>query len=291
MRPRKSRIRLFSPIGIYPSSGFSYGRSVFEINSEIVFSSLTIHDPGRYGLTAEHHSEIEFLSLEEIRFLAAITLSLRPDNGMVCLYPIPEHLDMSVQPKRNQNELLEIAREFAQSIQSNSYIADRATLPPLLGGPQYSNNDYLRENWVAKSVIRNVNLGDHLLIRGLGALLKSDMLMMRKEFQDAALNSLHIAMEASFQLTLRLLRERGNKKPSALDAGAFIDSAFGASQPSGKYFHEYYEDRVKSVHPTNRYGIFPYPPMYADDLYDLRPNLIAVFVLLITGRSWTDLWQ
>ena len=100
---------------------------------------------------------------------------------------------------------------------------------------------------------------------------------------------LHVALEVSFQLVLRLLTSKGVRNPSALDAGALIDQVFGNELRGFKYFEEYYEDRIKTIHPSSRFGIFPYSPIGWDDIYILRKDLIEVYVWLITGYIWDRL--
>lgn len=53
---------------------------------------MPVRPPHVHGVDdLEHHSDVEFLALEEIRFLAAITMSLRPDHGTIYVYPLPAH--------------------------------------------------------------------------------------------------------------------------------------------------------------------------------------------------------
>jgi len=104
---------------------------------------------------------------------------------------------------------------------------------------------------------------------------------------ESAVTALHIAMEASFQITLRVLRERGTQNPSAIDAGNFIEKVFGGLSDGLPYFRDWYADRIMTSHPSSRFGTFAYPPLEADDYYDLRDSLHHVYVYLITGEVMT----
>jgi len=102
---------------------------------------------------------------------------------------------------------------------------------------------------------------------------------------------LFVAMEASFQLVRRNLQAAGIREPTATDAGNLVADTFGTFGRQGPYFAEFYESRVKAFHPSNRYGVFPFPPLQADDFYELRDALNVLYVFLIAGRKWNDLWQ
>ena len=52
-------------------------------------------------------------------------------------------------------------------------------------------------------------------MRGLAALLRADMCWQHREIAEAAVIQLYIALDASFQMVLRLLREQGMPNPTA----------------------------------------------------------------------------
>ena len=59
---------------------------------------------------------------------------------------------------------------------------------------------------------------------------------------------------------------------------------FNSEIDTGRYFSEFYDDRIKTMHPSSRLGIFPVAPLAADDFYFLRQGLVEVYYWLITGR-------
>jgi hypothetical protein len=282
------RIRLLAPLGVYPRTGFTTNGACLELGDDLAFTAVEIASPGSHGLTCEHYSELEFLSPEETRFFGAAALSLHPDHGVFMFYPLPFHTDLSSRlPKRGN--LHALAHGLLESIDPESFEASGATLPPAKNGPSYRRHDRDIDREVFDAIVSGAHLTDYLTIRGLGALVNADTLWSRRESQIAAVMMLHVAMEASFQLTLRQLRERGIANPSALDAGRFIEGVFGNPGLDIRYFADYYEDRIKAAHPMSRFGTFPFPPLAVDDFCDLRSSLVEVFVFLITGRVWPNM--
>jgi hypothetical protein len=61
----------------------------------------------------------------------------------------------------------------------------------------------------------------------------------------------------TFQMILRLLGEQGVSNPTALDAGALVDTeVFNQRHGPCSYFGDFYEDRIKTVHPSSRFGAY-----------------------------------
>lgn len=284
------RLRLLSPLGRYPDRSVSVGGARLLIRDDLAVSIVPTKRQELHGVTEEGFSELEFLALEEIRFLTSITLSLRPDHGMIFPYPVPIHVDLD-SADLSDDWIFENACKYVSTIPCDSFISRGAVLPPLVGGPRYEQHDSPIDELLLRKLMDGVSLQDHLSMRGLGALLRANMLWERREFGEAATMMLHVALEASFQLVLRALRKKGIMNPSAFDAGALIDAAFNPGTRTGAYFAEYYEDRIKTLHPSSRFGVFAFAPLAADDFYYLRHDLVAVYVFLIAGHTWPDLWQ
>jgi hypothetical protein len=152
--------------------------------------------------------------------------------------------------------------------------------PLSVGGRPYGTFEELdRER--CHSLLRNIALGDKLLIRGLGALLKANMLLRFLEFAEAAGMQLFVALEASFRLVLRELGRQGVSNPTNVDAGNFIHKAFGVATPAEGYFVEDYEKRIMTLHPESRFGTWAHAPLQADDVFELNENLKNLFGFLI----------
>jgi hypothetical protein len=127
----------------------------------------------------------------------------------------------------------------------------------------------------------SIHLADHVLLRGLATWLKSGMLWMHRSFAEEANYALYVSLEASFAVVRERLRQLGNPDPSAEDAGRFVREIFRVDGADGKYFGEFYEDRIRTLHPSSRYGTFVYAPLGRDDFYWLFRDLREMWRFLI----------
>lgn len=110
------------------------------------------------------------------------------------------------------------------------------------------------------------------------------MLQRHPLFLEEAILTLFVSLEASFRLVVRKLKSDGINEPTSSDAHDFIERTFNNNRfGPGKYFENYYESRIKSMHPESRYGIYPHAPLMADDFYDLYDDLLDVYAYLICG--------
>ncbi len=276
-------IRLLSPLGFYPIQHFRHPEAAIVLRTDIG-AMLSVIKPCKQP--TEYYSEIEFLSPYEIRLLSAIMLSAVPDTGAFCLYPVNHGLnrhsigvDLS-----NDATLNDLMDEFVEFVRLTP-IYRREHAPPVLGGQAYNVNEWAElqhERQVA--IFEAIDISDHLLIRGLGALIRAGMLERFHEFLEHSGMALWVAMEASLEIVKRLLRANGVQNPSAKDAGLFLDEAFDSAWDSDGYFVDFYEDRVKTVHPASRYGTFPGACLSVDDVLHLRPSLVHLYDFLITGH-------
>jgi hypothetical protein len=72
--------------------------------------------------------------------------------------------------------------------------------------------------------------------------------------------------------------------PTEIITGGLIDLVFNPYLCTGSYFEDFYDARIKTMHPSSRFGIFPVAPLEADDFLFLRYGLIEVYHWLITKR-------
>jgi hypothetical protein len=274
------RIRLLSSIGLYPRGKIHGQRGTYHLDEQLSFIAVRTHEKR----AVKYHSDLTLLGFEEIRFLSAILLSIRPDHGVLRIYP---GLARIIDEPENAERLYEQAKTFASEMATDRF----SPAIPMFGGAPYEISGQTINDERFKKLVTKISIRDHLMLRGLSAILKADMLKAHREFEEEAQSILYIAMEAAYQLTSRLLRERGNSNPSSLDAGEFLFLAFPNEVPGMRFFEEYYEDRIKTFHPENRFGAFAFPPMTASDAYGLRAALIAMFQFLITKERWYTLWD
>lgn len=277
-RGRTCRIRLLSDVGFYPRGQLQGSKGIYHLDDELGFVAVITDEQRAH----KYWSEVTFLAFEEIRFLSALLLSMRPDHGVLRIYPSGAHVIRAVP---DGTMLLKHAKRLALKYRS-------AVSTPLSDGKPYQISGYQTiDNKRYKKLVAKISIRDHLLLRGLSAILKADMLEVHQEFREEAQSLRFVAMEVAFQLTLRALREKGVKNPSAFDAGEFLYSNF-PNEPRGmKFFDDYYEDRTKTFHPHNRHGTFAFPPLSASHGYGLRAGLIFLFQFLITGEIWYTLWD
>ncbi len=136
----------------------------------------------------------------------------------------------------------------------------------------------------ATDLFKSIDTSDPLIIRGLHALLKSEMSFCHFQFRDASLAYSHIALDAAHSIILRRLREAGVANPTSYDAQKYMDEAYGIPPTKRRFFEDYYADRVRNFHTDNRYGAEPIPFFSIDDIWDLNAALKGLFFFLITGE-------
>ncbi|MDO7963671.1 hypothetical protein [Xanthomonas euvesicatoria] len=141
---------------------------------------------------------------------------------------------------------------------------------------------------------RRIDPANFVLMRGLQALVKSDMLGRHQEFGEESVIAAFIALDASFSLVQRKLKLEGLTNPSAHDAARWLHrnlyEPFGHDPPGEleNYFDDFYSSRISTLHPGNRFGDFPFSPTMWDDAIHLRSQLRQVFSFLVHGMHFKD---
>lgn len=278
-------VRLLSPAGFYATSAeFRTEDAAIYLSPQICavltkFSPIT--HPDKY-----FYSEVEYLSAFEIRALAAPFLAKKHDTGAVSLYPVTEcyrHPDTSLDLSK-MKVLRTLTRGLCDSITADNYSV-AIHLPPCKGGRPYDLDSYAEIDRRRLGRLYNkIDFEDHLLIRGLGSLLKGAMLRCHREFMEHACMALWVSLDASFRMVLREMKKDGYVNPSAKEAGELLDDIFDNEYDSGGYFADFYEERIKTMHPESRYGIYPAAPLNYDEYSQLEASLRTVYELLITGH-------
>jgi len=96
--------------------------------------------------------------------------------------------------------------------------------------------------------------------------------------------SLWISLDASFNLCRREMAIKGQRDASAADVGNYLDNLLGYLPSGERYFADFYEERVKTMHPESRFGVYPAAPLCADEYSQLLGSLIPTYEYLIVGR-------
>ena len=275
-------LRAYMPLGFYPKNALNSPNSSFVVDNNLIYSVTRFKDVE----IESYYIEREWIVPEEIQLLSAIALSVEDDYGKVFAYPHPvgfklkdEEYDLS-----DKRTLEEFGQILLKSLKNDAKKFWLTVDPPIaLGGPEYKFNENAYDVNRQIEIYNSIDLRDHLLIRGLGAFLKGDLLSAHHIFHTEACISLHIAMEATLQIILRRLRNT-IQNPSNKDASKYICEVFQSQYIPEHYFEDYYTDRIVAVHPSNRVGTFPDAPLAADDFADLYEELRSVYDFLLTGK-------
>ena len=129
-------------------------------------------------------------------------------------------------------------------------------------------------------------VSDHLLMRGLYCLLKSDMLAACDGgvFMEEAAMNLHISNESILRIVVEHLREEGGPEPSAAQFYEHLECTLKDGEPLVQYLGGLYEKWIIAKHPSSKHGVFWSPPYSADDVYETRELLISLFRYILLGE-------
>lgn len=291
---------LFSPLGMYPRGTFCTPYAMFHADDDIVFAATY---GARWSATHEDlpYSEVDWLEPEVVRLLGALMMTEQFPEGLRCrFYPSPHSgftLNEEVLDLSDSRMATAIKRAMLRTVNNRlwpKYVHDR--MNSLLGkkfhlfDPVELSIECFERYW------KRLSTDNHVLMRGIQALVKSDMLAAHPEFREESTIATFIALDASHELVLRHLRENGIVNPSSTHAGDWLyktfDEPMGVHGAAGlKYFEEFYAQRVQTVHPGSRYGDVPFAPVMADDYIHLRQALPGVFGYLVLGEHTPFFWK
>lgn len=288
--------RVLSPKGIYPAESISFPEGLYLADDELCFSLVRHCEPYPED---EIYSELQWLTPSEIITYGALMLGVDRERGYSAVYPYSISLDLECQPgpdplawAAEYVKPLLVQEVLAPDVQHPGFVAIAANpyksssdipMPPVAGGPPYQFQERILDYELAQSLFAAMDPEDILVIRGLATYIKAAMLHFHFQFFEEALNTLYISLECSFQMVLSALEQGGKQNPTAKDAANFIHDALHDINRVERYFEEDYERRIISFHPVSRLGNYPYPPMSADDYYDLFSELQEVYQYLLTG--------
>jgi len=290
--------RLMTRFGLYPPEAQGDEDHGYCFHPEATITLVRFEEqPKQY----EGYSEVEWAHPEEIAFMASMALAVDEDEPRIIFYPESRGLQVDVDPSipLNDPHLLEVVREKAilhrkaelrksrRRRRDWREYEDHTPSPPFLSKRKYSTRAL--DPVLHQALLPAIDPSDFLLIRGLSTWLRSAMLTQHMTFTEEAVNTLFISMEASFRLVLRTLAAEGMNNPTSRDAAGFLSRVFN-EDPLDRYFEEYYDSRIKTMHPESRFGIFPHAPLMADDYYHLRDSLRHLYVYLLIGFVGVDLY-
>ena len=246
----------------------------------MIFSACHFDERPHKG---EYYSEFDEPTIDELRLMAALILPIGWAGGVLTIYPLRPSLSLSEQVDLTRpgtvgrlSNILRSKLSFSKDLPWTD-----GPHPPAFGGHPYAYRDESSPRELQHRIYDAIDVSDHVLMRGLSALIKGAMLTRHFVFSEQAHYSLYVALDASFQLILGKLRDGGIAQPNSADAAALMEDAFGEDRSDRRYFEDYYSDRIMTMHPQSRLGVFPYAPITHSDFYGLYYGLREVFRWLI----------
>lgn len=285
------RVTPFKSEGIYPRGTFSSGTGVFHADDDVVFAvNYCATWRAREDIP---YSEVDWMNPELVRLLGSLMFCEQFAEGQrCCFYPVlhadriltNEKLDLTQSTTITAIKEVVLTQPFFTSpskpslpnmgLMGNGYLFD----------PENELDLEMREIYWA-----GIQPSNFLVMRGIQALIKCDMLAMHPEFQEEAAILTFVALDASFELVKRLLKASGIANPSSADAAKWFhqnfDGPMGFSQPSDpNFFADFYPQRIQTLHPGSRYGDSPFAAISIDDRIHLRQALPGLFAFLVSGQ-------
>jgi hypothetical protein len=275
------QVRLMSPLGRYPASTFSAESAALVISPEICFSIV------RVPKEDWSFSEVDILSALEIPLYGSILLAGEP--GTPYHYPYPSSYSVLLETETLQDIddecILECKSFLVEKIRTTEpYLSGPFHKPPCEGGLKY---DLVPWNSSADSdrltLFQNLQTANPVILRGLNCLLKARMAFQHHELGEAACIYLWVALDAAHSLILQRLRDKGISNPTSKDAAQYFEKISGYETEWEKFFEDDYENRIRAIHPDNRFGAEVIPQFRADDFYELNDELIPLFHFIVSG--------
>jgi hypothetical protein len=154
--------------------------------------------------------------------------------------------------------------------------------PPVLGGMKYDLSPSGSADGDRLVVLRGLETANPVILRGVSCLLKGRLAFQHPEFREAACIFLWIALDAAHSLVLQKLRDTGIANPTSKDAAKYFEKVSGFDTEWERFFEDDYDNRVRAIHPDNRFGAEAIPQFLADDFYELNDVMIPFFYFFVS---------
>lgn len=296
-RKPRLRVMMFHPKGgSYPKGTFFCNDGFFHADEDLAFT--VVRCPGWRSISEDvPFSEFAWASPAQVRVLGALLFCQTFDGAWIRLYPVvgPElvlgtnELDLA-EPSTVQL----IKQRLLLSVKEPRFLPGIPRAPTsLLCEPYHLLDQDIEMDRFLPSYQR-IDPANFVLMRGLQTLVKSDMLGRHEEFGEESVIASFISLDASFSLVQRKLKSEGLANPSAHDAAQWLHrnfyEPFGHEPPGEleRYFEEFYDSRISTLHPGNRFGDFPFSPTMWDDAIHLRSQLRQIFSFLVHEKHFRD---
>ena len=257
------RVTPFKASGIYPRGVFRSPSAAFLADDEIIFA--VTHCSTWRSRVDLPYSEVDWLNPELIRMIGSLMFCEKFTDRRCWFYP---HVYADV---LLVNSSLDLTREDCIQEIKSVVAKEPFFIYPDLGADAtkcVSSMGYLFDANELDIDMRDtywdlISTSNLLLMRGIQALIKCDMLAMHPEFQEEAAIAAFIALDASFEMVRRHLRAQGISNPSSSDAARWLhdifDGPLGLSLPEeAQFFGDFYAQRIQTFHPGSRFGDSPF---------------------------------
>lgn len=239
----------------------------------------------------DDHYELAWCHTEEVRLYGSLIVGAHPEHGKIFIYPMRWAIDIEdIGQDLSSMVVLDdiciaLKRRVADRFEAGRDVSIWEELPPFLKNRPYQINSNLQLSQKYQvHILESIDTRSDLMIRGISHMVKCGMLTrLGRAFFDTACLEIYVALEATLEIIRERLRESGNSNPSTRDASDYLLTAFDATYRLDRYYGDFYDDRIKAIHPNSRFGSARFTPLHVDDLYMLYNDLLRNFEFLITG--------
>jgi hypothetical protein len=277
-------VRTLTTHSSLPNSHVTGENASLFVTDDICFTTTRVRSRERYY-------ELQWSFPEEIAFFSSLILGVHPDYGKIFIFPVrwPFYLEDTGQDLSEGEFLTKLERKIkakiSSSLEKEKYLNKREFLPAEFIDSSYQYATVGLSEDYQKFLFDKIDTENDLLIRGLSHLIKCGMLtQFGRIFFDTASLELYISLEATLHIIQEKLRQNGIQNPSNKDASDYLLEKFGEPYRLDRYYEEFYDDRIKAVHPDSRFGKAMFATHYVTDLYMLYNDLMRNYEFLITGN-------
>jgi hypothetical protein len=271
-----------SPLGRYPAKNFCSASAALIISSDICLSIVRApSQDSHWGF-----SEVDVLTPHEIPLYGSILLAGEAETPYLYPYPTSYYVLLEAESVADIDDqcILECKSFLLENIRNTEpYLSGPFHKPTCLGGMEYDLVPWADSGDADRLMIfRNLETANQIILRGVSCLLKARMAFQHRELGEAACIYLWVALDAAHSLVLKRLRATGIANPTSEDAASYFEKISGYDTEWDRFFEEDYENRIRAIHPDNRFGAEAIPQFRADDFRDLNSMLIPLFHFFVS---------
>jgi hypothetical protein len=195
-------LRVYAPCGLYWRDNFSGPTAVFVSEDDLIFSACHFDERPHKG---EYYSEFDEPTIDELRLMAALVLPIGWAGGVLTIYPLRSSLGLSEQVDLTRPDTIYRLSNILRSklsFSKNLPWAD-GPHPPAFGGHPYAYRDEPSPRELQHRIYDAIDVSDHVLMRGLSALIKGAMLTRHYVFSEPLCGSRCFVPTHSWKVTKR----------------------------------------------------------------------------------------